>query len=96
MPTCHKCNSTINQEELLKLNKKLIKAVDSGVKEDLTDLEDAMYQGMYCAACCKAFRKPVKPSKVVAPAVLLTCFLSVQDYFMKAAHIVTCHAGLFA
>jgi len=55
MTTCKNCNAVIDHEALYELTKELVDGVNTGVKEDLTDLEEAMYHGMYCAKCCKQF-----------------------------------------
>jgi len=55
MPTCKNCNNTIDHEALYELNKELVDGVNTGTKEVLTDLEEAMYHGMYCSSCCKQF-----------------------------------------
>lgn len=52
---CSNCSNTIDQEEIYMLNKELINAIDTGELEEFTDLQDAMYQGMYCGACCREF-----------------------------------------
>ena len=54
MTTCHNCQDSIDQDEINALNKTLIFAIDSGL-EEFSDLEEAMYHGMYCAKCCKEF-----------------------------------------
>jgi len=52
---CGNCKASINQEEVYLMNKDLINSIDSGELEEFTDLQDAMYQGMYCGDCCRGF-----------------------------------------
>jgi len=49
------CSNTIDQEEIYTMNKDLIDAINTGELEEFSDLQDAMYQGMYCASCCREF-----------------------------------------
>lgn len=52
---CPICLNIIDQDEIYTLNKDLINAINTGALEEFSELEDAMYHGMYCAACCKQF-----------------------------------------
>jgi len=52
---CGNCANQIDQEEIYTMNKDLIDAINTGELEEFSDLQDAMYQGMYCASCCREF-----------------------------------------
>lgn len=92
MPNCQNCNTTIDQEEIYNLNKDLITRVDSGEQEELTPLEQALYQGVYCGKCCTDFKAGIIASCVLMISALMT---RLNESMLEQLHTLH-HIPLFA